>query len=145
MNRPQVVSPLTSAKVSPFVLCELVNLISRLEAVSPGDPDLLRVVGLALKSLDALESSLQIRSDSDDSRPNLRSEESSERNPLFLWGKAVVTLWQVVMEFSTKPASWDRLTTRLVIWRCIAGEREALEGEWARKEAVRNLRSKDEK
>lgn len=137
--------PLTSAKVSPFVLCESADLISRLEAVSPGDSDLLRVVGLALKSLDVLESNLRVRDDSDDPRPNLRSEESPEGDPLILWGKVVVTLWQVVMGFSTKPTSWDRLTTRLVIWRCIAGETEVLEGEWARKEAVRNLRSRDDR
>lgn len=121
------------------------SLISRLQAVSPGDPDLPRVVDLALKSINVLESGLRIQDgtqvDSEDLGPDLRSEHSSGDASLVLWGKVIVTLWRVVMGFNIKPSCWDRLTLRLLIWRCIAGERGAGEGEWARQEVVRNLRS----
>lgn len=137
-------SLLILSQVSPFVLDSLVGIISKLQVVSPGDPDLLRVVDLALKSLNVLENNLRIQCDPEDLRPNLRPGGFSGENPLALWGKVVVTLWQVVMGFSTKPTSWDGLTPRLVVWRSIAGERGALEAEWARREAIRNLRSRDD-
>lgn len=121
------------------------SLISRLQAVSPGDPDLLRVVDLVLKSVNVLESDLRIQDrtqvDSEELRRDLRSEHSSGDTSLVLWGKVIVTLWRVVMGFDVRPPSWDGLTLRLLIWRCIAGEGDAPEGEWARQEAVRNLRS----
>jgi len=127
------------------VLSDCVNLISGLQVVSPGDPDLLRVVDLALKSANALESGLGIQDgtpvDSEDLGPALRSKHSSGDASLVLWGKVVVTLWRVVMGFNVKPTSWDGLTIRLLIWRCVAGERGTAEGEWARREAVRNLGS----
>jgi len=141
-------SLLTSAQVSPSVLSDCVSLISRLQVVSPGDPDLLRVVDLALESTYALESDLGIQGatpvGSEDSGPALRSKHSSEDASLVLWGKVVVTLWRVVMGFDAKPASWDGLTIRLLIWRCIAGEKGTAEGEWARRGAVRNLGSTDD-
>jgi hypothetical protein len=127
------------APVSPSVLSDSAALVSRLQAVSPGDADLLRVVDLALESLNVMERSLRIQGfqgDLDDLGRNLRSEKALERNSLVLWGEVVVTLWRVVMGFSTKPTSWDGLTLRLVIWRCIAGERGAPEGEWARRQAT---------
>jgi len=139
-----VFSLLILSQVSPSVLDNLVGIISRLQVVSPGDPDLLRVVDLALKSLNVLENNIRIQGDSEDQKLNLRSENSPGENHLALWGKVVVTLWRVVMGFSTKPTSWDGLTLRLVIWRSIAGERGAPEGEWARREAIRNLRSRDD-
>ena len=134
-------------QVSPSVICDCVDLISRLQAVSPGDPDLPRVVDLALKSVNTLESSLRIQDgtqiDSKDLGTDFHSKRSGDTS-LALWGKVVVTLWRVVMGFDIKPSSWDRLTLRLLIWRSIAGEKGATEGEWARQEVVRNLRSKDD-
>jgi nucleolar pre-ribosomal-associated protein 1 len=127
--------------VSPSVLDKSADLISRLQAVSPGDLSLLRVVDLALKCLSVLEQSLQIQGDSERSDPNSSSENTSRGDLLGLWGNVVVKLWRVVMGFGTKPTSWDKLTPRLVVWRCISGERGAPEGEWARQEVVRNLRS----
>lgn len=115
-----------------------------LQAISPGDPDLLRVIDLALKSLDTLESNIRVQCDSEDMAQILRSKDRSEGNALVLWGKVIVTLWRVVMGFDTKPTSWDGLTLRLVIWRCITGDKGTLEGEWARQEAIRNLRSADD-
>ena len=126
------------------MLSDSAGLISMLQAISPGDPDLLRVIDLALKSLDTLESNIRVQCDSEDMAQILRSKDRSEGNPLVLWGKVIVTLWRVVMGFDTKPTSWDGLTLRLVIWRCIAGDKGTLEGEWARQEAIRNLRSTDD-
>jgi len=132
-------------QVSPSVICDCVSLISRLQVVSPGDPDLPRVVNLAFKSINVLESGLRIQdgtqADSEDLGRDLRSKHSSGDTSLVLWGKVVVTLWRVVMGFNIKPSCWDGLTLRVLIWRCIAGEKGAREGEWARQEAVRNLRS----
>lgn len=116
--------------------------------VSPGDPGLLQVVDLALKSVKVLESGLRIQDgthvDSESLESDLRFNHPSEGASLVLWGKAVVTLWRVVMGFSTKPSSWDALTPRLIVWRCIVNERGAAEGEWARREAVCNLRSTED-
>ena len=126
------------------MLSDSAGLISMLQAISPGDPDLLRVIDLALKSLDTLESNIRVQCDSEDMAQILRSKDRSEGNALVLWGKVIVTLWRVVMGFDTKPTSWDGLTLRLVIWRCITGDKGTLEGEWARQEAIRNLRSADD-
>lgn len=132
-------------QVSPSVLGDSVSLISRLQAISPGDPDLLRVVDIALKSVNVLESGLRIQDgtcmDLKDLGPGLRSEYPSGDTSLVLWGKVIVTLWRVVMGFDSKPLSWDKLTLRLLIWRCIAGEGDVAEGEWARREVARNMRS----
>jgi len=134
-------------QVSPSVICDCVCLISRLQVVSPGDPDLSRVIDLALKSVNVLESSLRIQDgaqvDSKDLETDLHSKRSGDTS-LVLWGKVIVTLWRTAMGFNIKPSSWDRLTLRLLIWRSIAGEEGATEGEWARQEVIRNLRSKDE-
>jgi len=130
------------------VLSNSVDLLHRLQVLAPGDPDLLRVVGLALRSVNMLENSLQIRdgirTGSEDLVPDLRFKHPSGDDPLALWGKMIVTLWRVVMGFNTKPSCWDGLTLRLLVWRCIVGERGTTEGEWARREAVCSLRSTDD-
>lgn len=136
---PQALYPLILAQVSPSLLNDIVGLISRLQVVFPGDPDLLKVVDIALKSLKVLENVLWIQDGSGVLGANLCCENSSGGNPLVLWGGIVVRLWQVVMGFDAKPAAWDGLTLRLVIWRCVAGERVAPEGEWARREVVGNM------
>ena len=129
------------AQDSPSVLRDSVNVISRLQAISGGDPDLPRVVDLALKSVIALEKELRIRFDLE---PGLRSKHTAGGASLILWGKVIVTLWRVVMGFDIKSLAWDELTLRLLVWRCIAGERNAAEGEWCRQEVLRNLRSADD-
>ena len=129
------------AQVSPPLLSDSVGLIYRLQVVSPEDPDLLRVIDIALKCLKVLESDLRIQSDPGVLGAHLRPENSSGDDPLLLWGKVIVRLWQVVMGFGTKPASWDGLTLRLMVWRCVAGERLAPEGEWTRREVVDNMRT----
>ena len=121
------------------------DLIHRLQVLTPGDPDLLPVVDLAVRSVSLLERSLRIgdgtRTGTEDLGPDLRFKHPSGDDPLALWGKVIVTLWRVVMGFDTKPSSWDGLTLRLLVWRCIAGEGGAKEGEWARREVVCSLRS----
>lgn len=129
------------AQDSPSVLRVSVNVISRLETISTGDPDLQRVVDLALKSVNALESGLRVHLDSE---LELRSKHALGDASLVLWGEVVVTLWRVVMGFDIKPLAWDELTLRLLVWRCIAGEKNAAEGEWCRQEVLRNLRSADD-
>lgn len=108
---------------------------------------MLRVIDLALESISVLENGLRIQDGSHVELENLGPDlcpKHSAGASLVLWGNVIVTLWRVVMGFSTKPPSWDALTLRLLIWRCIAGERGGVEGEWARREAVRNLRSTDD-
>ena len=126
---------------SPSVLRDSVNVISRLQAISGGDPDLPRLVDLALKSVIALEKGLRIHLDLES---ELRSEHATGDASLVLWGKVITTLWRVEMGFDIKPLAWDGLTVRLLVWRCIAGEKNAAEGEWCRQEVLRNLRSADD-
>lgn len=145
---PRVFSSLTLAQVSPSVLSDSADLLHRLQVLAPGDPDLLRVVDLALRSVNTLENSLQIRDGTrtgpEDLVPDFRFEHPSGDESLALWGKIIVKLWRVVMGFNMKPSFWDRLTLRLLVWRCIVGERGATEGEWARRESVCSLRSTDD-
>lgn len=129
------------------MLSDSVDLLHRLQVLTPGDPDLLRAVDLALRSVNTLENSFQIRDRTrtgpEDLGPDFLFKHPSEDDSLALWGKIVVTLWRVVTGFNTKPSSWDGLTLRLLVWRCVVGERGATEGEWARREAVCSLRSTD--
>ena len=130
------------------MLSDSVDLIHRLQVLAPGDPDLLRVVDLALRSVNTLENSIQIRdgicTGPEDQVSDLRFKHPSGDDSLALWGKIIVTLWRVVMGFDTKPSSWDGLTLRMLVWRCIVGERGATEGEWVRREVVCSLRSTDD-
>lgn len=127
---------------SLLVLGETVGVIGRLQAISPGDSDLLRVIDLAVKSVKVLESGLVIGDGIGVGLgPALRSERSLGDTSLVLWGGVIMTLWRVVMGFDAKSPAWDGLALRLLVWRCVAGEKEGAEGEWARREALRNLRS----
>lgn len=57
------------------------------------------------------------------------------------WGSCVESLWRVSMTLPTKTAEWDALSSRLLIWRAIAGESRTGTGEWARREMLEHLRS----
>ncbi|KAI9059024.1 hypothetical protein FKP32DRAFT_1761266 [Trametes sanguinea] len=57
-----------------------------------------------------------------------------------LWGECVESLWRVSMALPHKTAEWDALSSRLLIWRSIAGTRRTEAGEWARREVLENLR-----
>jgi len=142
---PRAFSRLTSSQVSPSVLSDSAGLILRLQVLAPGDPDLLRAIDLALRSVIVLESNLRIRDGTctglGDRGPDLRFKHLSGDDSLALWGKIIATLWRVIMGFNVKPSSWDGLTLRLLVWRSIAGERGTTEGEWARREVVCSLRS----
>lgn len=55
------------------------------------------------------------------------------------WGCIVEDLWKASMSCDGNRAPWDRLTSRLLLWRAIVGERGSPVGEWARKQTVSML------
>ncbi|KAI0637561.1 ribosome 60S biogenesis N-terminal-domain-containing protein [Trametes polyzona] len=55
------------------------------------------------------------------------------------WGECVESLWRVSMTLPTKTAQWDALSSRLLVWRSIAGPSKSPAGEWARREVLENL------
>ncbi|KAL7281927.1 hypothetical protein ACG7TL_003394 [Trametes sanguinea] len=57
-----------------------------------------------------------------------------------LWGDCVESLWRVSMTLPHKTAEWDALSSRLLVWRSIAGTRRTEAGEWARRQVLENLR-----
>jgi len=69
-----------------------------------------------------------------------RLHDTQEQNdPLSTWGNSVEMLWQVAMNFDTKPRSWDALTTRVLTWRRIVGADKSSIGEWARISVLQSL------
>lgn len=57
------------------------------------------------------------------------------------WGECVESLWRISMSDSDRTAEWDKLTSRLLIWRAIAGADGSQVGEWGRREVVKSLQS----
>lgn len=55
------------------------------------------------------------------------------------WGCIVEDLWRVSMSCDGNGAAWGQLTSRLLVWRAIVGERGSPVGEWARKQTVSML------
>jgi nucleolar pre-ribosomal-associated protein 1 len=62
-----------------------------------------------------------------------------EREPVQLWGDAVEALWRVTMMCGRRGQCWDQLTSRMLVWRSIAGELRGETSEWVRREVVANL------
>ncbi|KAJ6512246.1 ribosome 60S biogenesis N-terminal-domain-containing protein [Mycena vitilis] len=62
-------------------------------------------------------------------------------DPLLAWGRSVEYLWQASMTLSERPSVWDALTSRLLVWRSVAGEEGSVVGEWARTATVQNIRT----
>lgn len=58
-----------------------------------------------------------------------------------VWGSCVESLWRVSMALPTKTAEWDALSSRLLVWRAIAGESRTGTGEWVRREMLEHLRA----
>ncbi|KAI0640548.1 ribosome 60S biogenesis N-terminal-domain-containing protein [Trametes meyenii] len=58
------------------------------------------------------------------------------------WGTCVEALWRVSMALPHKTAEWDALSSRLMLWRSIAGSSRTRVGEWARREVLENLRTR---
>lgn len=131
-------------------------VILRLSAIpGPSPHGLLELLDYSFKGVELLEAQLDIpRSRS----PGLRglgnaplqcmaphSGEDlhvvSDYDLLQTWGKSVEYLWQVAMTLSVKPSVWDPLTSRLLVWRSVAGEQGSAVGEWARMVTVQNLRT----
>ncbi|KAJ3798099.1 ribosome 60S biogenesis N-terminal-domain-containing protein [Lentinula aff. detonsa] len=55
-------------------------------------------------------------------------------------GESIEQLWRVAMlvDVDRKLAAWDELTSLLLLWRASKGEHSVV-GEWARREAVKNM------
>ncbi|KAJ8490078.1 hypothetical protein ONZ51_g2525 [Trametes cubensis] len=60
-----------------------------------------------------------------------------------LWGECVESLWRVSMALPAKTKEWDALSSRLLLWRSIAGPEKSAAAEWARREVLENLRASD--
>ncbi|EJD00768.1 uncharacterized protein FOMMEDRAFT_169024 [Fomitiporia mediterranea MF3/22] len=57
------------------------------------------------------------------------------------WGKTVESLWSMSLRHDIRGPVWDQLSSRILLWRAIAGERETPVGEWARRQSVDCLSS----
>ena len=71
-----------------------------------------------------------------------RSQQLFDSPPVLsteLWGACVEALWRVSMVLPYKTAEWDGLSSRILIWRSIAGAERTRVGEWARRETLTNL------
>ncbi|KAI6044064.1 ribosome 60S biogenesis N-terminal-domain-containing protein [Pisolithus marmoratus] len=62
-------------------------------------------------------------------------------DPFGAWGEVVEALWRVSMGLDARGPEWDILTSRLLIWRGIAGDDGSQLGEWVRKESIRAART----
>ena len=62
-----------------------------------------------------------------------------EREPLQTWGLCVEDLWRATMTVENKHPVWDVLSSRLLLWRAVAGLDSSPTGEWARMQVVCNL------
>ncbi|KAI0368460.1 hypothetical protein BV20DRAFT_969281 [Pilatotrama ljubarskyi] len=58
-----------------------------------------------------------------------------------IWGECVESLWRASMTLPAKTKEWDSLSSRLLIWRSIAGTSRSEAGEWARREVLGILRA----
>ncbi|KAG6905791.1 hypothetical protein DXG01_000716 [Tephrocybe rancida] len=62
---------------------------------------------------------------------------------LHIWGSNLEALLRISMTLDETPTSWASITSRMLVWRAIAGRMDGL-GEWARKEVIANLALLDE-
>ncbi|KIO12008.1 hypothetical protein M404DRAFT_994067 [Pisolithus tinctorius Marx 270] len=62
-------------------------------------------------------------------------------DPFGAWGLAVEALWRAGMVLDHRAPEWDILTSRLLIWRGVAGDDGSQLGEWVRKESIRATRA----
>lgn len=119
----------------------------------PGTPvfdELERVLDNALTCLAIMEAKIDMPStpqqDVYDGNSTLpphtacRLHDTQEQNdPFSTWGKSLEMLWQVAMNFDTKPRSWDALTIRVLTWRRIVGADISSTGEWARISVLQSI------
>ncbi|GJE99428.1 ribosome 60S biogenesis N-terminal-domain-containing protein [Phanerochaete sordida] len=128
------------------VLVHVVGIIQRLSSTAPVPTELDILVAQSLLRLEALEKGLQLESSPASlSAPKAPHSPSGLWQPvdgstLSLWGFCVETLWRAAMSTDERSAAWDALTSRLLLWRSLAGDASQI-GEWARREVVRNLSS----
>lgn len=123
-------------------MCRIVDgAVSNLAELSSVLEDFVAQLALVEETLDT-----SIRgwshSTSSDTLPPHRSQGLHRldfRDDLNSWGCIVEDLWRVSMSCDGNGATWGRLTSRLLVWRAIVGERGSPVGEWARKQTVSML------
>ena len=64
-----------------------------------------------------------------------------EGGNLLHWGRTVENLWGFATRFELKGKVWDQLSSRLLVWRMIVGEKHSRVGEWLRKQVTQSLAS----
>ncbi|KAH9887708.1 ribosome 60S biogenesis N-terminal-domain-containing protein [Cubamyces lactineus] len=144
---------------SSGVFTTLVPVMLRL-SVLPGEPTphLAELLARGVRGLQELEAEIAIPAsgqltlpldvDQDEAVPVRlhRSQHLFDPAPTLsidLWGECVESLWRVSMTLPAKTREWDALSSRLLLWRSIAGAERSAAGEWARREVLENLRTFD--
>jgi nucleolar pre-ribosomal-associated protein 1 len=116
----------------PALLTVAMNGLQRLEKTNLTFPQVLRLV--RKQDEDTVEGPLY-------TSHGLYQPPSYE-HPLEAWGISVEALWRVVMGLEEKHSVWDGLTSRLLLWRSVAGPDGSPMGEWARREVIQELGGK---
>jgi nucleolar pre-ribosomal-associated protein 1 len=121
-----------------------------------GYPALVEAMSLALQRLEDMEATIPLSgaTSGDAGRLSLNDlvppglhnsyafhNKLATEHSFALWGRIAEVLWRAVMlapggDLSTV---WDKLTSRLLLWRAIVGLDNSPEGEWARVQCVRNI------
>ncbi|KAF7346277.1 hypothetical protein MSAN_01854900 [Mycena sanguinolenta] len=138
------------------ILASIAPVIWRLAALpGPSAHSLRELLGFSSDGLQLLETHLDLprsrtrglMSGSVPCMPPHSGEElhvTGDYSPLLTWGQSVEYLWQASMTLSDPPPVWDALTSRLLVWRSIAGEKGSPVGEWARILTVQNLKAAED-
>ncbi|KAH9936862.1 ribosome 60S biogenesis N-terminal-domain-containing protein [Epithele typhae] len=65
--------------------------------------------------------------------------EADDAPTIQVWGECTEALWRASMACASKTGEWDALSSRLLVWRAVAGPGGSATGEWARREVVGSL------
>ncbi|KAL5508633.1 hypothetical protein ACEPAH_6252 [Sanghuangporus vaninii] len=72
--------------------------------------------------------------------PNVGLHQPVFENNLETWGRAVENMWSVSLRNGADGPAWDQLTSRLLLWRALAGDMKSPLGEWARTQTLMKTR-----
>ena len=129
------------------VLAYSVGVVLRLNIVASPSQEFQDVIVASAAELGKLEKDIQLtQNEIQPFVPRKACHGSStlwqgcSADTLPVWGFCVESLWRASMSLDNKVAAWDALTSRLLVWRAIAGDTTKV-GEWARREVVRNIGS----
>lgn len=127
------------------VFVQVVAVVLRLSATTTQPLELGQLVCSCIKRLDVMEKDAPVGRTRPPTLVLTRAPHASaslwqgaDAPVLSHWGFCVESLWRASMAVEEKISSWDVLTSRLLVWRAIAGEATEV-GEWARKEVIQNL------